>query len=391
MASIYRRGTVWWGRVQRQGREIRQSLKTTAEGIAKKRLKAWIDELDSIAWGDKPRRLFDDLALKFIDDHLPGLKPSAAERYLTSIAILADSFEGLEIDKITGARLSEFEAKRRKEGWRIPERLRGKKRPRPLKAPTIRRDLACLSSMFGFAIENEWCEANPVSAYLKRGKRRGLRESPPRRRYLSLDEEAKLLEAARDKWAGPDLYEAICVAIDTGLRRNEQLGLLRSRPMDSGPSRWLDLDRNRLRLTTGDTKNAKPRDVPLLPRARDILARKPAQLVRSETGKLVPSPYLFVNPETGTRYKHLNRGLAGAAKRAGIEPLTWQDLRRTCGCRLLQERRLSMQEVSLWLGHSSLAITETTYAFLEEENLQQAITRRGATGTVSGTGSSEIA
>jgi integrase len=62
-------------------------------------------------------------------------------------------------------------------------------------------------------------------------------------------------------------------------------------------------------------------------------------------------------------------------KHAGIEDLTIHDLRRTCGCRLLQDRRMSMEEVSKWLGHSSIRVTERVHAFLEVEHLHRAVER----------------
>jgi hypothetical protein len=37
------------------------------------------------------------------------------------------------------------------------------------------------------------------------------------------------------------------------------------------------------------------------------------------------------NPDTGTRYVQLNRGLKAAMRRAKIEDLCWHDLRRTAG------------------------------------------------------------
>lgn len=369
MATIYKRGKVWWGRVQRQGREARQSLKTTTETVARKRLSAWIDELDRIAWGEKPRRTFDELGLRFIDEHLPRLKPNAAKRYLVSIEALTDSFEGSYLDQISSARIAEFEASRRKAGQRIPEKWKGKRRPKPISNGTIRRDLACLSSMFGFAIEIEWCEVNPVPAYMKRARKRGLREAPPRRRYLSLEEEAKLLVAAADQYGSADLRDAIALAIDTGLRREELFSVRRPPTIaaagETGP--LLRLDKNAIEVTEDTTKNSRARSVPLLPRAAAMLAQRPAQFLC--TG------YVILNRETGTRYRAMNKGLSGAAKRAGIRPLTWHDLRRTCGCRLLQEHRMSMEEVSRWLGHSSIQVTEKAYAFLEDEHLQQAIDR----------------
>jgi integrase len=62
-----------------------------------------------------------------------------------------------------------------------------------------------------------------------------------------------------------------------------------------------------------------------------------------------------------------------AARKAGIEDLTPHDFRRTCGCRLLQDYKVSMEVVSRWLGHSSVRVTERHYAFLEVEQLHQAV------------------
>lgn len=384
MATVYRRGKTWWGRVQRDGVEHRRSLKTPLERVARERLRAWLNELDRIAFGGKPRRTYDEAMLRFIDEHLPTLRPKSRQRYLVSIAALTDTLEGAPLAEIGSARLAQFEQSRRLAGRRIAARWIGKRRPKPITPATIRRDLACLSSMFGLCIDWEWVEHNPVPAYLRARRKRGLRESQPRRRWLTREEEAKLLHACRfDKDGkertytladgrvipeGRELAEAVAVAIDTGLRLEEQLGAKRPQ---------LRLDRNQIDVTEG-TKNARAREVPLLPRARAILAQKPAQL---------RSPYLFTNPETGTRYRALNKGLAGAAKRAGIAPLNWHDLRRTCGCRLLQDHGMSMEQVSRWLGHSSVLVTERTYAFLETEHLHAAM----AAGTKPGTGTADNA
>jgi integrase len=116
--------------------------------------------------------------------------------------------------------------------------------------------------------------------------------------------------------------------------------------------------------------------VPLSTRAAQILTHLPRSL---------ESDFVFINPDTGTRYLQLNKGLKAAMRRAKIKDLRWHDLRRTAGCRWLQCGR-SMEEVSILLGHSSVAVTEARYAFLEAEAVAQAVSG----GTKSATGTADV-
>ena len=169
MAGIYRRGKTWWGRVQRQGRELRRSLKTTNKTIADQRLRKWVDDLDATSPSGKQAHLFTVAAEKFAAEHCPTLRPGAAKRYGVSMMHLVDAFAGLRLHEITSGKLWDFETKRRGQGVR---------------PPTVRRDLACLSSIFGCAIEWEWIDANPIPVYTARRRRKGLKEAPARTRYL---------------------------------------------------------------------------------------------------------------------------------------------------------------------------------------------------------------
>src|SRR5581483_4043853 len=170
MAAIYRRGKVYWARAQRSGKEFRRSLGTADRSVAERRLRAWLGDLDAIKWGERPRRTFEETAKRFIDEHLTTLKPSAAKRYGVSLKQLVRTFAGTTIEKIGTAELSEFETRRRTDG---------------VKPGSIRRDLACLSSMLTSAVDWEWIDVNPVPAYLKRRSRRGLKEGRAHTRYLT--------------------------------------------------------------------------------------------------------------------------------------------------------------------------------------------------------------
>lgn len=340
--GIYKRGSTWWGRFQREGKEHRQSLGTRDRRIAEKRLRQWLEEMDALAWGDKPRRLFDDAVRKFIAERLPHMKPSSAKRYGVSIKHLHRSFTGKAIDQIRSGLLSEFESARRSSG---------------ASAPTVRRDLACLSSILTSCEDWEWIDdgKNPVPSFLRRRAKRGLKEAPARTRYLSEDEETALLAEC-----SPMVGVAVALAIDTGLRREELFSL-----------QWPQVDLRRgIITTTTDTKSGRARVVPLARRSAQAIDRLPRH---------ISSPFVLWHGR-GERFGQMEKGFKGARRRAGIEEARWHDLRRTAGCRWLQRDRRSMEEVSKMLGHSSVAVTEQRYAFLDLTKVAEETARNSAQG-----------
>ncbi len=62
MANIYKRGQRWWGRVQRNGRDYRESLKTTSQSIARQRLIEWLDRLDDPDCSKEARKTYREVA-----------------------------------------------------------------------------------------------------------------------------------------------------------------------------------------------------------------------------------------------------------------------------------------------------------------------------------------
>lgn len=340
MATIYKRGEVYWARAQRSGEEFRKSLGTRDRRVAQERLRKWLDDMDSVAWGKKPPRPFREVLKRFAQEHFRTLKPASATRYAVSMKALGRTFDGMNIQQVTKATLSDFETNRRTEG---------------ASAPTIRRDLACLSAMMSYCEEWEWLDTggNIIPGYLKSRGKKGLKESPGRTRYLSDDEEAALLSKANEP-----IRTAIILAIETGLRDQELMKLT-----------WPQIDfERRIIRTTSDTKNRRVRSVPLAQLSAQVLKAHPRHLT---------SLFVFAN-EDGERTKRFVKGFKGACRRvskdkelsADLSDLRWHDLRRTAGCRWLRDG-MSMEEVSLLLGHSSVAVTEKSYAFLDEEEAAQ--------------------
>lgn len=343
--NLRRRGKVWWYRITYKGETFEGSLETEHLATGKERLERKREELKASSWGRKPKKTFNQAAERFAEEHFPILKPKSAQRYYVSIANLIGTFDTMKLEDITSAKLGEFEQARRAQG---------------VTASTIRRDLACLSSIFSSCEEWEWVTGNPVKPFLRGRKKKGLVEGESRTRYLSHDEEAEIIRHAPPKARG-----AIIIAIDTGLRKEELHALEWT---------WVNFRAREITIPAEVTKSKVGRTVPLLPRSYNLL-----KSMEKERG---PAPHVFVTYE-GRRYSEgspyhyeaLQKAVrrAGKARGADLEHVQWHDLRRTCGCRLLQDRRFSMEQVSRWLGHSSVKVTESRYAFLDVSHLHRAV------------------
>jgi integrase len=144
----------------------------------------------------------------------------------------------------------------------------------------------------------------------------------------------KLLEAARaSTW--PRLYLLILMALTTGARRSELLGL-----------RWPDVDLERRVARVATTKNSDPRMLPL-PRA--VIA----ELLRfsAEAGLLFPGtrdatvPYYFHKP------------FINALRAAGLEDVTFHTLRHSCAS-VLARNGATLIEIGDLLGHRQLQMTK---------------------------------
>ena len=349
MASIYKRNKIWWGKAQKKGRTYRGSLHTGDEAEARIRLKGWVRrleiELNGRGLGLHTVR---EAADRFVDEHMNTLKPRAAERYFASMRFILPHFGEMRLTDVSKRDLYGFEQGRRKMNSRNGTKI---------SPVTIKRDLALLSSIFSCAEVWEWVAANPVKAYLRGRRQQGqIVESAPRTRYLEIAEERKLMMYAPDT-----VREAIIFAIDTGLRAEEQWGLVRSD---------IDLVRRRVTVRKENAKNGRPRTIPLLDRAYDI--------VRKRLGRNISTDWVFPRDfATGDRMEHTHayREFQKAVEAAGLSDLQWHDLRRTCGCRLLQDHKMDMARVSKWLGHSSIKVTEKHYAFLYIDDLELALKR----------------
>lgn len=205
---------------------------------------------------------------------------------------------------------------------------------------TVVRYLAALSHAFTVAVKEwGWVDSNPLVKVSKPKEPRG------RVRFLDDDERDRLLTACRAS-AGPDLYPAVILALSTGARAQEVLGL-----------RWPQVDLGRRVATLLDTKNGEVRVLPLAGPALALL-RERSKVRRIDTDLVFPARR---NP---TKPIDLRTAFEAALERAGIADFRWHDLRHTAASYLAMNGA-SLAEIAEVLGHKTLAMVKR-YAHLSE-------------------------
>ena len=209
-----------------------------------------------------------------------------------------------------------------------------------------------------------------------------VKESRPRGRYMSKDEESKLLTVLKAE--SQDVQDYIRLLMLTGARRDNVAGL-----------RWADVNwREQLwRISPSVAKAGSAIEIPLMSEALEILSRRheaneesgycfPS---RGRKGRLVEVWYLWqrlkaraILFDTGLDWRvdkpfeameHVPEG-----KRAGLRDLTIHDLRRTVGVRLVGAGA-SLPVIGAALGHRNLKTTQHVYALATREDVRAAMER----------------
>lgn len=204
---------------------------------------------------------------------------------------------------------------------------------------TTVRELAIISHVLEVAIR-DW--GLPLSKNVVKLVRRPVIRNE-RSRRLTGDEE-ELLLAGCDAGQIPHLRTLLIVAIETGMRRGELLGLT-----------WSDFSHNRRVITLALTKNGSGRDVPLSQRAFDVLMewKSRAEVDQSTIFPMSPGA--------------LEQAWRRLLTRSGVKALRFHDLRHE-GVSRLFERGLNVIEVSSISGHKELRMLKR-YTHLSADDL----------------------
>jgi integrase len=219
------------------------------------------------------------------------------------------------------------------------------------------RLLARLRHMFAWAIERDLIDSSP---FVKAGQaviKVDRKAEGARSRRLEDGEDERLLVAA-----GPHLRACIEATLDTGMRRGEILGL-----------QWkhVNLRDRMIHLPATLTKTGTARAVMFSGRLAAILEMRQTGPDGQPNG--AAEAYVF-GDECGGRVKGFKTAWKLTSKGAGITGLTFHDLRREAGSRMLDAGN-SLTDVRDFLGHRDVSQTNT-YLATTAQRLRAAIEKR---------------
>ncbi len=202
----YRRkdSPVWWvSFTGPDGKRIRRSTGTTDRREAEAIEAKWkLEAFKAKQWDEKPGLSFEALVLEYLK---AAADKRSAKRDRLSARILRGMFAGVDMATLQGSDIRAYIAKRKTEG---------------VSNATINRELSFLSSAINFARRDLGYDLpNPVAG-------RKLREPEGRVRWISRAEAEALIRAAETEPKAPHLADFIRLALHTGMRRGEILGLL---------------------------------------------------------------------------------------------------------------------------------------------------------------------
>jgi integrase len=308
MATIEKRGQFWRVKVRRAGLPA-QTRTFDSKTLAQQWARGVESEIDKGIVVD--RRVAQRLSLaEILERYRHEVTPSkrgAADENLRLKAMAQRPFARIRTSALTSSHLAAYR----------DERLK------VVSGAIVNREFSVLSHAIDTA-RREW------DVYLPTNPCTLVRRPPqgrPRDRRLQGDEEQRLLAAcrgARNKW----LAHFVALAIETGMRRGELLGLS-----------WDNVDLERRTAFLPVTKNGESRGVPLSSRAVTVLRGLPASSSGRVFGELTPLA--------------LRQSFNRATRRAGITGLRLHDLRHEATSRFF-EKGLNVMEVASVTGHKTL-------------------------------------
>lgn len=334
MASIFKRSETWWISYYVNGKQVRESLKTSNKRIAEREKQAREAELL------KPHRRVAEKKNPPVDIFW--------ERYLEyANAHLRE--RTIEIQTLFWGQLMEFTKAQRLGDIRQKdiEEFKRWKKEKGAADQSVNNALKDIQAIYNHALKlGLYTGPNPAKG-IERFK---LQKKMPE--FHSEKEAIALLKIARQR--GQQVERVILLGVWAGFRKGEIV---------NARWEWLDFNKTKPLITIKgfpgfDIKDSEDRAIPMSQRIYDALYPH-----RQNAGFIFESD----RPSEGkNRYRFDPRkALISTLKEAGLTTKNpFQRLRHTFGS-LHAQKGVSIFKVSKWMGHSSVKVTERHYAGLQ--------------------------
>lgn len=306
--------------------------------------KKWIQDTESaIREGrhfktiEAKKHTFADMIERYIKDVLPT-KPKSEKRQRQNLEWWSSKLGHYSLADITPALLVEC-----RDELLAGQTIRNKQRS----PATVVRYMSALSHAFTIAVnEWQWLDDTPMRKVKKPTEPRG------RVRFLDDNERAKLLETCKES-KNPVLYPCVVLALSTGMRQGELMGL-----------KWRDVDLNSGIIILHETKNGERRRVPVSGLALELL--RDYSKIRQ-----INTPLLFPSKTKPQQPVELKKTWQTALTKAQIDNFHWHDLRH-CTASYLAMDGASLAEIAEVLGHKTLSMVKR-YAHLSDGHVSNVV------------------
>ncbi len=268
---------------------------------------------------------FNEMADLFLTKYSMKKKKSWKTSDWVYIRTLKPFFGSYKLSEITPLMIEDYSSQRLDTG---------------IKNCSVNRELSCLRKIFNVGIDWNFASENPVSKVKFFSEAESLRE-----RVLTLDEERRLFMTN-----SPRLASILTVALSTGMRKGEILGL-----------QWKNVSLEKGEIRVVESKSGRDRILPVNSILFEVL-----QVLKRQNGNNV---FVFENPDTKKPYVDIKRSFSTACKQARIEDLRFHDLRHTFASRLVK-RGVDLMIVKELLGHASVTTTQRYTHSRAEEKLR---------------------
>ena len=277
------------------------------------------------------RHTFGEMIDRYIKNELHK-KPKSYQKKKMQLNRWKAELGHLRLFDVTPSKISDVKDKM------LNEKLKNGKQKSPT---TVVRYMAALSPVFRLAVnEWEWLDKSPMDKVKRPTEPRG------RIRFLDDDERKRLLDAAQNH-KNKHLYVIIVLAISTGMRQGEIMGLT-----------WKDVNLSEGYAILHETKNDDVRRVPITGQALKLL--KELNKVRR-----IDTNYIFSDLTT-TKPVFNHKAWEQIVKVAEIQDFRFHDLRHTSASYLAMNGA-SLAEIAEILGHKTLAMVKR-YAHLSHSH-----------------------